>query len=133
MTGILLATDSDAVFHEVDSALAGADTTVSRVRKGADVLAACLAQDPDLVILDLQIGNMGGVATCLALRQDEGAGRIGPRPIALLLDRAADVFLAREAGADGWLVKPLDSLRLRRLSKQLLAGETVFEGVSTPS
>lgn len=132
MTGILLATDSDAVFQEVDGALAGPDTTVSRVRRGADVLAVCAAQDPDLVILDLQIGNMGGVATCLALRQEEGAGRLGQRPVALLLDRAADVFLAREAGADGWLVKPLDSLRLRRLSKRLLAGETVFEGVSTP-
>ncbi len=131
MTAVLLATDSDAIFNEVDAALASAETEVWRVRKGADVLPTVEAKSPDLVILDLQIGNMGGVATCLALRQEEGFGRLDERPIALLLDRSADVFLAREAGADGWLVKPLDALRLKRLAMQLLAGESVFEGVSS--
>ncbi len=40
----------------------------------------------------------------------------------LLLDRRADVFLARRAGADGWVVKPLDSLRLARAMETLLNG-----------
>ena len=43
----------------------------------------------------------------------------------LLLDRDADRFLAKEAEADGWLVKPLDSFRLRRAAATLLAGGTV--------
>jgi DNA-binding response OmpR family regulator len=88
-----------------------------------------LAKDPDLVILDLQIGNMGGIATCLAIRQEEGAMRLTPRPVALLLDRDADVFLAQEARADGWAIKPLGSLRLRKMAKRLLAGENHHEGV----
>ena len=32
----------------------------------------------------------------------------------MLLDRRPDVFLARRSGAEGWMVKPLDPLRLRR-------------------
>lgn len=128
MTVVLLASDSDHVFAEVDATLATDDCEVLRVRKGAEVLPVIEAKDPDLVILDLQIGSMGGIATCIAIRQEEGALRLDERAIALLLDREADVFLAEEAGADGWLIKPLDSLRIRRLAKQLLAGESVFEG-----
>ena len=32
----------------------------------------------------------------------------------MLLDREADMFLAKRSDADGWIVKPLDSFRLRR-------------------
>jgi DNA-binding response OmpR family regulator len=128
VTVVLLASDSDQVFAEVDATLASDDCDVLRVRKGSDVLPVIEAKEPDLVILDLQIGSMGGIATCIAIRQEEGALRLEERAVALLLDRHADVFLAEEAGADGWLIKPLDSLRIRRLAKQLLAGESVFEG-----
>ena len=34
-------------------------------------------------------------------------------PIVLLLDRQADVFLAKRAGADAYLVKPFTSQQLR--------------------
>jgi hypothetical protein len=47
----------------------------------------------------------------------------------MLLDRAADTFLARRAGAEGWLVKPLDSLRLRRAATTILQGGAVYEGL----
>ena len=128
MTVVLLATDSDSVFAEVDATLASDDCDVLRVRQGADVLPVVVERQPDLVLLDLQIGSMGGIATCLAIKQEEGALRLEPRPVALLLDRQADVFIAREARSDGWLIKPLDTLRLRRLAKTLLAGDSHFEG-----
>ena len=129
MTVVLLASDSDSVFAEVDATLASDDVEVLRVRKGADVLPVVLAKDPDLVLLDLQIGSMGGIATCLAIRQEEGALRLRDHAVALLLDRHADVFLAGEARADGWMIKPIDSLRLRRMAKQLLGGDSYFEGL----
>ena len=133
MNGILLATDSDALFSEVDAALASNDMSVYRVRAGSHVLPAVHELDPALILLDLQIGNMGGVATSLAVKQEVGFDRLIDRPVGLLLDRAADVFLAHDSEADGWLVKPLDPLRLRQLAKKLLAGETMFEGVSAPA
>ena len=37
----------------------------------------------------------------------------------MLLDRAADMFLAHRADADGWLIKPLDAFRLRRAAQTL--------------
>ena len=52
----------------------------------------------------------------------ESAGRLPHVPVLMLLDRRADVFLARRSQAEGWLVKPLDSLRLRKAITAPLAG-----------
>ena len=69
---------------------------------------------PDLVVLDLQIGNMGGIADVPA-PAPRGGRRPAPRvPVLMLLDRQADVFLARRSDADGWVVKPLDAFSLRK-------------------
>jgi len=130
---VLVATDADWIAAEVDAALAGPDQRVVRVRHGRDVRPAVAASPPDLVVLDLQIGNMGGMATCLDLRLEEGAGRIDRVPVLMLLDRSADVFLAQRAEADGWLIKPIDAFRLRRAATALMADGTYVEGVPDKS
>ena len=129
MPDVLLATDADWIHDEVAAALEGPDRAVRRVRKGADVLDAVLASPPALIVLDLQIGNMGGMATAMNLRLDAGAGRIPSAPILMLLDREADVFLARRCEVPGWLIKPVDAFRLRKAANALLAGGTFQEGV----
>ncbi len=128
---VLLATDADEVLDEVDAALSDDSTHVVRVRAGSDVLAAVRQIEPDLVVLDLQIGNMGGVATALELRNESSFGRINHQTVLMLLDRTADVFLAGSAEADGWLVKPLDALRIRRAAEQVLDGGTYTEGLAS--
>ncbi len=132
---ILIATDADEVFDEVDAALGETGTTIARVHAGREVLPAVRELEPDLVVLDLQIGNMGGVATCLGLRNEESFERIPPQNVIILLDRDADVFIARRADADGWLVKPIDALRLRNAAATVLAGERYAESGarSTPA
>ena len=127
MTDVLIATDADWIFDEVDAALTEGDTTVRRISRGADVLPAIAEAQPDLVVLDLQIGNMGGMAACMAIRLEESGGRLPHLPVLMLLDRVADLFLARRSHADGWLVKPLDAFRLRRAADALLAGGEWFE------
>ena len=78
MTTVLLASDADWLIEEVRSALSDPGTTVNVVRAGADVRALVSSQFPDLVILDLQIGNMGGMATCMDLRLEIDAERLSP-------------------------------------------------------
>ena len=129
---VLIATDADAVFDEVEAALADETTRVSRVRAGVEVGPAVAETTPDLVILDLQIGNMGGVASCLHLRLEAGAGRLPAVPVMILLDRPADVFLARRADADGWLVKPLDAFSLRRAAAAILEGHPETDAQPEP-
>jgi DNA-binding response OmpR family regulator len=128
MPTILIATDADFVHDEVVAALSGSGTTIERVRAGFDVRFAVKEHEPDLVVLDLQVGNMGGMAACMDLRNEAGAGRIDPVPVLMVLDREADVFLAKRCDADGWLVKPIDGFRVRRAASALLAGGTYHEG-----
>ena len=124
---VLVATDTDAVADEVDAAVADETTTVLRVRAGADVHGAVAEHEPDLVVLDLQIGAMGGMAVARHLRAESEMARLPDTAILMLLDRDADIFLARRSDADGWLVKPLDSFRLRRAARALLAGDEYVE------
>ena len=85
---------------------------------------------PDLALLDLQIGTMGGDGDLpwTSASRSRG-GRLPHVPVIMLLDRLADVFLAQRSGAEGWLIKPLDSLRLRKATRVVLGGGTYTEGV----
>ncbi len=114
MPDVLLVTDADWIAAQCEAALSG-EHALHRVRRGADTLEAVELVDPALVVLDLQVGNMGGMAACLALRQEEDMGRLPRRPVVMLLDRDADEFLARRSTADAWLVKPIDPMGLARL------------------
>ncbi|MEP6658338.1 MAG: response regulator [Acidimicrobiales bacterium] len=133
MPTVLLATDADWIRDEVDSALGDEQTTVTVVQAGAQVIGAVAQLTPDLVVLDLQIGNMGGMAACMDLRLEESGGRLPHVPVLMLLDRAADIFLAQRSGAEGWLIKPLDSFRLRRAATAVLAGGRFVEGIPSES
>lgn len=121
MAQVLVATDSDSVAEEVFAALAEGDTVVSRVRAGADVRPVVAELKPDLVILDLQIGNMGGIATSIDLRLEAGADRLPETRILMLLDREDDRWIAGQAQADAEMVKPINALHLRRAAKELIA------------
>ncbi len=125
----LLATDADWIVDEVTAALGGDGVTFAVCREGRVVADEVQRQMPDLAICDLQIGSMGAMAVTMALRLDESAGRLGHVKVMMLLDRAADLHLARRSGAEGWLVKPLDALRLRLASEAILGGGSYTEGV----
>ena len=129
---LLIVSDAATVRADVRSALSDASTVVREVTRGARVLPAVPERRPDLVVMDLQIGKMGGMASCLDLRLEEGAGRLPHVPVLMLLDRRADVFLARQASADGWVLKPIDPLRLSRAIKALLRGERFEDDLLKP-
>lgn len=126
---IILATDAQWLADEVVAALGGPDTTFTHCREGRLVAGLVRERTPDLVILDLQIGSMGGTAVTMDLRLDESGGLLPHVPILVLLDRTADIHMVRRSGADGWLIKPLDALRLRRASRAISAGGCFAEGV----
>lgn len=126
---MIIATDSDELFERVDATVGGS-TTVVRVTSGKAVRSAVDEVGPDVVVVDLQIGNMGGMAVCMDLRLEAGAGRLPPQRILMLLDRPADTFLARHAGADGWVVKPFDQLRFRTAVRELMSGNRFEDAVA---
>jgi DNA-binding response OmpR family regulator len=129
---ILLATDADWIVDEVTAALGGPDTSFTVSREGRLVSKLVGERTPDLVVLDLQVGSMGGMAIAMALRLDESGGLLPHVKVLMLLDRVADVYLAQRSGAEGWLIKPLDALRLKRATLAVTNGEVFQEGVPRP-
>lgn len=130
---LVVATDAQWILDEVVAALGGPDTSFSVVTDGREVSKTVAASTKDggrgvdAAILDLQIGTMGGMAVAMDLRLDHSGGRLPRIPILMLLDREADVHLARRSGADGWIIKPLDSLRLRKALAAIVAGGAYCE------
>jgi DNA-binding response OmpR family regulator len=127
---ILIASEAEWIRDQVRAAFVAPGQGVIEVTRGRDVGATVAAEDPDLVILDMQIGNMGGVAVAIELHLDAEEGRVPDVPIILLLDREADRFLSKRAAADEVLVKPLDAGTLRRAAKRIIAATTLG---ATPS
>lgn len=125
MTTILVAADAEWVRNQVRAAFVAADSEVVEVTRGQEVIAAVRDHAPDLVILDMQIANMGGIACAIELRLEEGAGRLPTSRILLLLDRDADRFLAKRAAADEELVKPVDAGVLRRAARRVMSATPV--------
>jgi len=118
---VLIATDAQWVVDDIVATLSGPETSFTVCRNGRDVTDVVKARTPDLAILDLQSGSMGGMAVTMNLRLDESSGAVPHVPVLMLLDRQADIFLARRSGADGWLVKPLDSMKIQRAVDAIIA------------
>ena len=126
---ILIATDAQWVLDELEAALSSPSTTIQVVTNGRHVAAAVAEQTPDIAILDLHIGSMGGMAVTMDLRLDHSSGALPHVPVLMLLDRVADVHMARRSGAEGWIIKPLDALRLRKAVNALTSGSCYAEGI----
>jgi DNA-binding response OmpR family regulator len=129
---VIIVSDAPWLRDDVRSVFDPNDTTIRELTRGFELRDAVRKQKPDLVVLDLQVGKMGGMATCLDLRLEEGAGRLPHVPVLMLLDRRADVFLARRSGAEGWIVKPLDPMRLTRAVRAVLGGGTYHDDSYLP-
>lgn len=69
---------------------------------GPEALSAYQREEPDLVLLDLMLPGMDGLAVCRTIRAESGV------PIVMLTARGdtGDVVEGLQAGADDYIVKP---------------------------
>jgi DNA-binding response OmpR family regulator len=117
---ILLVTDSPWVAEDVAAALSEARFEITTLADPKLAVDAAAEAGADLVIADLQVASMGGMAVIRRIRAAVQAGTLAPTPTVLLLDRGADAFIARRAGADAWVRKPFGSFELREAMEHLV-------------
>jgi DNA-binding NarL/FixJ family response regulator len=130
---ILLVADAATVVEELAAVVDDGEREIRVAWSGEAVRGLAAQFEPDLVITDSQVQNMGGFAVAFDLANEESGGRAGHVPVLVLLDRRADVFLARRTGVEGYLVKPFDPVRLRRAVEALLAGGTFYDESFAPA
>jgi len=113
MSRILLVADVAWVRNEVHATLTAPDFEVVDLDDPTAAAATAVGEDFDAVVVDLQVGSMGGMAVTRHVLEVIGLQGHDPVPVVMLLDRAADAFLAKRAGAAAWLTKPFDAHQIR--------------------
>jgi two-component system, chemotaxis family, chemotaxis protein CheY len=111
MTRILAVDDSPSMRDMVRIALTGAGFDVTQAADGQQALDLARQSSFDLVLSDVNMPVMDGIALIRALRA-EAAYRHTP---ILMLTTESSVDRKREgkdAGATGWIVKPFDPAQL---------------------
>ncbi len=111
---VLVISDAPWVRSEVAAAASDPGLELLEESDPRAAVAACATAVPDVVLVDLQVGSMGGMAITRSLRDAILSGDIEDTTVVLLLDREADAFLAGRSGADAWLVKPFTTQQLRK-------------------
>ncbi len=128
---ILIAEDDRAAREALVRALALEGYDVDAVADGAQALESIEAERPDLLLLDVMMPDVDGIAVCRRLRSHGS-----DLPILILTARTetSDRVVGLDAGADDYLPKPyeLNELlaRIRALLRRTvgLAGETLSVG-----
>ncbi|HTS14005.1 MAG TPA: response regulator transcription factor [Candidatus Limnocylindrales bacterium] len=105
---VLVVDDEPQVRRVMRVALTAEGYTILEARNGEEALECFRSTPPDIVLLDLNMPVMDGLAVCREIR------RHSPVPIIMLTVRSSerDKVLALDAGADDYVVKPFSMQEL---------------------
>jgi two-component system response regulator MprA len=124
---VLVIEDDAAIERMLLRTLAAEGYDVAGARDGGAALAEVERSVPDLVVLDLGLPGMDGIAVCRRLRAKGLAMRI---LILTARDTVEDRVAGLDAGADDYLVKPFAGeelfARVRALLRRGLPGHEVL-------
>ena len=111
MSKILVVEDDHDIAELIRHYLEKAGHSVHRLSSGGSVMARLRADPADLVILDLMLPEVGGLAVCQAMRGDPATAAT---PIIMLTARGdeADRVAGLEIGADDYVTKPFSPKEL---------------------
>ncbi|HZX85617.1 MAG TPA: ATP-binding protein [Reyranella sp.] len=124
----VLVAEDDAVNRMVVSKMLGAfDVELRVVTDGTEAVAAASEGNYDVVLMDVRMPDMDGLAATRAIRTQ--GGRLAALPIVALTANAfpEDVRICREAGMSDFLAKPLRKPALVAALLRALDGHTMSE------
>ena len=133
MKRIVLVADVPWVRNEVHASLTAPDYELIDLDVPSETARLAIERKADAVVVDLQVGSMGGMAVTRDVRDRAKRNGYGELPVVILLDRAADGFLAKRAGAAAWLVKPFTAYEIRTAVEAALNHEPQVAASSVES
>jgi two-component system, OmpR family, KDP operon response regulator KdpE len=108
---ILVVDDEPQIRRVMKTALTAHGYEAYEARTGEEALDSVRESNPDLILLDMNMPGMGGMAACRSIRA------VSETPIIVLSvrDREQDKIAALDAGADDYMTKPfsVDELMAR--------------------
>lgn len=121
MKSVLLVDDSATILMSLEGILTRSGYKVAKAMSGEEAVRLLNGGQctPDLIITDLNMGSMNGIALIRAVR---AMPRLRFVPILMLTTESQQEKRqeAKQAGATGWLVKPVAKDDLLRVLGQVL-------------
>ncbi|MBV9303810.1 MAG: response regulator transcription factor [Acidobacteriaceae bacterium] len=105
---VLIVDDEPQIRRVMMTALAANGYQAYQARTGEEALEALRNEDPDLILLDLNMPGMGGMAACKEIRAVSEAAII----VLSVRDSERDKIAALDAGADDYITKPFSTNEL---------------------
>jgi two-component system, OmpR family, alkaline phosphatase synthesis response regulator PhoP len=111
MPSILIVEDDSDIAELIAHYLRGAGHQVHRIASGAEVMPRLRAHPADLVILDVMLPGVDGLAVCEAIRAEPATSEV---PVIMLTARGeeSDRVGGLERGADDYVTKPFSPKEL---------------------
>lgn len=116
---ILVVDDIAANRELVEEMLLDLGYDVRQAADGVEAIESIEAEEPDLVLLDVDMPRLDGLSVCRQLKTHP-VRRLIPVVIVTAHDDRRTKLAGLDAGADDFLTKPIDSAELRARTKALL-------------
>ena len=116
---ILIVDDEQTNVVLIKAALSDLEYDLVVAHDGEEGIALAKKEMPDIIILDVMMPKYDGFKVCGMLKSDKRFAQI---PVVILSSRAGDddVQIAKEVGADIYMMKPFDQADLNQNVKKLL-------------
>lgn len=96
---------------------------VGEAKSGKEAVSMALAQQPDVVLMDLQMPDGSGLAATRELSRSSPTVRI---LVVTLFEDDESIFAALRAGARGYILKDADEEEMMRAIRAVGEGEAIF-------
>ena len=125
---ILIADDTPANVRMLEKRLQHNGYDVVVARDGEEALAVAHATHPDLILLDIMMPKVDGIAVCRRLKGDP-AFPFTPIIMVTAMADSKDVVAGLEAGGDDYLTKPVDQQALVARVRSMLRIKALHDTV----
>lgn len=122
---ILLVEDDPAQLEPLHAVLSQAGHIVDAIKDGDTAQWLISQKEYDLLILDWMLPKISGVSLCSQYRQ---TGKTAPVLMLTAKDTTADKVVGLDAGADDYLVKPVDLVELLARVRALGRRSPLWQG-----
>src|SRR5215470_7865027 len=123
---VLVVDDILANVKLLEARLRAEDFEVATALSGEEALRLVRAHPVDVVLLDVMMPGMDGFEVCRQLKSAPATAHL-PIIMVTALDQPSDKARGLEAGADDFLLKPVDDIALMTRVKNLVRLKTVRE------
>jgi adenylate cyclase len=125
---ILVADDTPANVRMLETRLRHDGYEVVVARDGEETLAVAHATQPDLILLDIMMPKLDGIAVCQRLKGDP-AFPFTPIIMVTAMTDTKDVVAGFDAGGDDYLTKPVDQQALMARVRSMLRIKSLHDTV----